>query len=53
MLKINELRNKAEEALGPDFDIREFHDEVLLTGAMPLPVLDRKISAWIKEKQGA
>ncbi|MFC2951117.1 DUF885 domain-containing protein [Marinicaulis aureus] len=53
MLKINELRNKAEEALGPDFDIREFHDEVLLTGAMPLPVLDRKVSAWIKKKQGA
>lgn len=53
MLKINELREEAEEALGADFDIREFHDEVLLTGAMPLPVLDRKITAWIKEKQGA
>ncbi|WP_428407137.1 DUF885 domain-containing protein [Hyphococcus sp.] len=53
MLKINELRKEAEAALGPDFDIREFHDEVLLTGAMPLPVLDRKITAWIKEKQGA
>ncbi|WP_375201919.1 DUF885 domain-containing protein [Hyphococcus sp.] len=53
MLKVNELREEAEEALGADFDIREFHDEVLLTGAMPLPVLDRKITAWIKEKQGA
>ncbi len=52
MLKINELRNKAEETLGPDFDIREFHDEILLTGAMPLPVLERKINDWIKEKQG-
>ncbi len=52
MLKINELRDKAEEALGPDFDIREFHDEILLTGTMPLPVLGRKIDAWIKEKQG-
>ncbi|WDI32643.1 DUF885 domain-containing protein [Hyphococcus flavus] len=53
MLKMNELRKKAEEALGPDFDIREFHDEILLTGTMPMPVLERKIDAWIKEKQGA
>jgi len=53
MIKINELRQQAEEALGADFDIREFHDEVLMTGAMPLPVLERKIDRWIKEKQGA
>lgn len=52
MLKINELRGRAETALGDAFDIREFHDEVLLTGAMPLPVLDRKISRWIEEKAG-
>ncbi len=52
MMKINELRQRAEEALGPDFDIREFHDEVLMTGAMPLPVLERKINRWIKEKTG-
>lgn len=52
MIKINALRNKAEETLGPDFDIREFHDEILLSGEMPLPVLERKINAWIKEKQG-
>ncbi len=51
MLKMNELRNKAEEALGHDFDIREFHDEILLTGTMPLPVLERKINTWISEKQ--
>ena len=53
MIKINELRTRAEEALGADFDIREFHDEILMTGAMPLPVLERKISRWIKSKQGA
>ncbi len=53
MIKINELRQRAEDALGPDFDIREFHDEVLMTGAMPLPVLERKINRWIKDKQGA
>lgn len=52
MLKINELRQRAEDALGPDFDIREFHDEILLTGTMPLPVLERKIDAWIKKKTG-
>ncbi|WP_411816689.1 DUF885 domain-containing protein [Hyphococcus sp. DH-69] len=53
MLKINELRQRAETALGPDFDIREFHDEILLTGAMPLPVLEKKIDNWIAEKQGS
>ncbi len=53
MLKINALRREAEEALGEDFDIREFHDAVLLTGAMPLPVLEKKIKRWIAEKKGA
>ncbi|GJL91133.1 DUF885 domain-containing protein [Hyphococcus sp.] len=53
MLKINELRQRAEAALGDDFNIREFHDEVLMTGAMPLPVLERKIDRWIKQKQAA
>lgn len=52
MLKMNELRDRAEAALGPDFDIREFHDEILLTGSMPLPVLERKINDWIDEKKG-
>ncbi|MEO1136241.1 MAG: DUF885 domain-containing protein [Pseudomonadota bacterium] len=52
MQKIGELRQRAEDALGPDFDIREFHDEILLTGSMPLPVLERKIDRWIAEKLG-
>ncbi len=47
MLKINELRAKAEAELGDKFDIRAFHDEVLMTGAMPLPVLEKKINGWI------
>ncbi len=51
MLKINELRERAETALGDDFDIRAFHDEILMTGSMPLPVLERKIDAWIAEKK--
>lgn len=51
MLKINALRAEAEDALGEDFDIREFHDTVLLTGAAPLGVLETRIRRWIEEKQ--
>ena len=51
MIKINALRNKAETALGDAFDIRAFHDEVLLTGAMPLPVLEKKINRWIEDNR--
>ncbi|GGC31899.1 hypothetical protein GCM10011371_19210 [Novosphingobium marinum] len=50
-LKIQELRGKAQEALGDDFDIREFHEQVLGTGALPLPVLEQKIDDWIASKQ--
>lgn len=53
MLKINELREKAEAELGDQFDIRAFHDEVLLTGAMPLPVLEQKIERWIAAAKSA
>ena len=47
MLKIQELRHKAENALGDQFDIRAFHDAVLGGGAMPLPILERAIDQWI------
>ena len=50
MIRLNQLRNEAEAALGDRFDIREFHDQVLLTGSMPLPVLERKIRRWIADK---
>ena len=50
-LKILELRARAEKALGPKFDIREFHEQVLMTGALPLTVLDKKIDDWIAAKQ--
>lgn len=53
MLRIGALRKEAEAALGADFDIREFHDQVLLTGSMPMPVLENKIRAWIAAKKGA
>ncbi|MEA3008881.1 MAG: hypothetical protein QOJ91_573 [Sphingomonadales bacterium] len=46
-MKISELRARAEKALGPRFDIREFHAQVLMTGALPLAVLERKIDDWI------
>jgi uncharacterized protein (DUF885 family) len=52
MLKINELRKKAEAELGDSFDLRKFHDEILMTGSMPLPVLERKIDGWVAEKKG-
>ena len=51
-LKISELRARAEKALGPRFDIREFHAQVLMTGALPLAVLERKIDDWIAAKKG-
>ncbi len=46
-LKILELRKRAQDALGPKFDIKAFHDEVLGGGALPMDVLDARISAWI------
>lgn len=51
-LKIHELRDRAEAALGDDFDVRTFHDAVLELGAVPLSVLEDHIDAWIAE-QGA
>jgi len=46
-LKILELRQRAQDELGPKFDIRAFHDEVLNAGALPLDVLETRIMAWI------
>ena len=46
-LTIQRLRQRAETALGPRFDIRAFHQQVLGSGAMPLPVLQSKIDRWI------
>jgi uncharacterized protein (DUF885 family) len=51
-LKIVELRKRAEKALGPKFDVKTFHDEVLKDGAVPLDVLDAKIERWIAGKRG-
>jgi len=48
-LKMLELRQKAEQALGPKFDIRHFHDTVLQIGSVPLPVLEKRIDRFIAE----
>ncbi|WP_299104804.1 DUF885 domain-containing protein [uncultured Tenacibaculum sp.] len=46
-LKIRELRDKASKELGDKFDIREFHNQVLETGCIPLALLENKINRWI------
>ena len=48
-LKIKELRAKAEAAMGDDFDIRDFHDVVLSSGAVTLDVLETNVNTWIDE----
>jgi uncharacterized protein (DUF885 family) len=46
-LTIQRLKDKAKKELGKTFDVREFHNQVLNTGALPLTVLETKIDAWI------
>ena len=46
-LKLRELRGRAEKALGPKFDLRAFHDEVLAHGSVPLDVLEAAVDRWI------
>jgi uncharacterized protein (DUF885 family) len=48
-LTISRLRAKAEAALGPKFDIRGFHAQVLMTGALPMAVLEAKIDRWVAQ----
>ena len=50
-LKILELRARAEQALGRRFDLKEFHAQVLMTGALPLRVLEQKIDNWIASRR--
>jgi uncharacterized protein (DUF885 family) len=49
-LKIRALRQQAEQALGPRFDLRQFHDLLLLAGPMPLAILEQRVKAYIKAK---
>ncbi len=50
-LKFIELRNRAQQSLGPKYDIRAFHDEMLNGGALPLDVLEARTNAWIASVQ--
>lgn len=50
-LKFLELRAKAKQELGPRFDIRTFHDEVLDAGALPLDMLEQRTDAWIAQQK--
>ena len=49
-LKIRELRTRAEAAFGDEFDVREFHNQVLGSGSLPMALLEEKIDAWIEGK---
>ena len=53
MIKILELRKRAEERLGPRFDLKDFHEAILKNGALPLDLLDREVSAWIEAAAAA
>jgi uncharacterized protein (DUF885 family) len=52
-LKIRALRTSAEKELGPKFDLRAFHDEVLKNGALPLSVLEAHMKEWVAKRKSA
>lgn len=51
MLKIGELRTKAEQELGEKFDIKSFHDLILGSGALPLEYLEKQVNGWIEDNK--
>jgi uncharacterized protein (DUF885 family) len=51
-LKIQELRATAQRELGPAFDVRAFHDQVLRHGALPLDLLEQNIKTWVARVKG-
>jgi uncharacterized protein (DUF885 family) len=51
MLKIMELRHKAETALGPKFDVKAFDDLIISDGSQPLPVLETRVNDWITSRK--
>jgi uncharacterized protein (DUF885 family) len=48
---IRMLRNKAQEALGEKFDVKKFHTQILIDGALPMPILEAKIDRWIAQQK--
>ncbi len=51
MIKIVELRRRAEAALGPKFDIKGFHDLLIASGSQPLSILERRVDDWIAARK--
>ena len=51
-LKLLSLRQKAEATLGPNFDLREFHDVVINNGGLPLSLLESVVNAYIDQSAG-
>ena len=50
-LEILELRARTKQSLGPNFDLREFHDIILRNGALPLNILEDQVTAWLDSKK--
>jgi uncharacterized protein (DUF885 family) len=50
-LKIHELRARSRQELGAKFDLKEFHDVVLGSGALPLNLLEQNVNQWIADKK--
>ncbi|MGB7496374.1 MAG: DUF885 domain-containing protein [Candidatus Acidiferrum sp.] len=50
-LKIRELRDRAQQELGPKFDVRTFHDEIINAGTLPLDMLEAHVDKWIAQQK--
>lgn len=53
MIRIMQLRDQAQKALGPKFDLKAFNDTVIASGSLPLSVLDRRIQDWVAERKAS
>ena len=52
-LKIKELRARAQQELGDQFDLREFHDVILREGALPLDILEQVVTEWVQTRKAS
>jgi uncharacterized protein (DUF885 family) len=48
---IRMLRNKAQDVLGDQFDVKKFHTQILIDGALPMSILEAKIDRWIAQQK--